>query len=191
MNTGAATQRIPECRSSSSNDQPRSRVASKSAKSAPGDEMVFGVNSGRPVFWRICSTSRRVNSARMALPMPDACRGPRAPGRKKVVLPRFSGPFQKIRLTAPRSRPGSCRQGNHGAVFGYRTPQCSRTHCPGLVHRAPVLPRGQSSPIDRSSMTIELTIVPAGIDVPPLGLEGPKGPEIRIDFEKLSLRIGE
>jgi hypothetical protein len=36
-------------------------------------------------------------------------------------------------------------------------------------------------------MTIELTIVPAGIDVPPLGLEGPKGPEIRIDFEKLSL----
>ena len=36
-----------------------------------------------------------------------------------------------------------------------------------------------------------ITIVPAGIDVPPLGLKGPKGPEIRIDFQKLSLRIGE
>jgi hypothetical protein len=36
-----------------------------------------------------------------------------------------------------------------------------------------------------------ITIVPVGIDVPPLDLKGPKGPEIRIDFEKLALSVGE
>ncbi len=36
-----------------------------------------------------------------------------------------------------------------------------------------------------------ITIVPVGIDVPPLGLKGPKAPEIRIDFEKLALSVGE
>lgn len=36
-----------------------------------------------------------------------------------------------------------------------------------------------------------ITIVPVGIDVPPLGLKGPEGPDIRIDFEKLALSVGE
>jgi hypothetical protein len=36
-----------------------------------------------------------------------------------------------------------------------------------------------------------ITIVPVGIDVPPLGLKGPEAPAIRIDFEKLALSIGE
>ncbi len=36
-----------------------------------------------------------------------------------------------------------------------------------------------------------ITIVPVGIDVPPLGLKGPKGPEIKIGFWKLSLSVGE
>lgn len=36
-----------------------------------------------------------------------------------------------------------------------------------------------------------VTIVPAGIDVPPLGLKGPKAPEVRIDFERVALLIGE
>jgi len=36
-----------------------------------------------------------------------------------------------------------------------------------------------------------ITIVPVGIDVPPLGLKGPKGPEIKVGFWKLTLTVGE
>jgi polyphenol oxidase len=36
-----------------------------------------------------------------------------------------------------------------------------------------------------------ITIVPIGIDVPPLGLKGPKGPEIKVGFWKLTLSVGE
>jgi hypothetical protein len=44
-----------------------------------------------------------------------------------VVLRRFSGQFQKIRLTAFRSQPGLRCQDTHGDVFDCRTPRCTRT----------------------------------------------------------------
>jgi polyphenol oxidase len=36
-----------------------------------------------------------------------------------------------------------------------------------------------------------VTIVPVGVDIPPLGLKGPKGPAIEANFVRLSLSVGE
>ena len=52
------------------------------------------------------------------------------------------------------------------------------------------LPSSEGNPVDPRDEN-SVTIVPIGIDVPPLKLKGPKGPEIRVDFEKLSLSVGE